>query len=58
LNEGLIPEIQKNQFMMLRFLLFWLPMPVIAIFNAGIREKDIAKFLPELTCHQLSPFGL
>ncbi len=44
--------------MIIRFLLFWLPMPFIAILNAGIREKILVRFFQELTCHQLSTFTL
>lgn len=44
--------------MIIRILLLWLPMPFIAILNAGIREKIFIKFFRELTCHQLSTFTL
>jgi hypothetical protein len=40
--------------MVLRIILFWLPMPVIAIFNAAIREKLLSLFLDELRSHQIS----
>jgi len=43
---------------MLRFILFWLPMPFIAIFNAGIREKIFTRYFRERTCHQLSTLTL
>jgi hypothetical protein len=44
--------------MLLQSILFWLPMPVIAILNAAIREKILSGFLDELKSHQLSTFLL
>lgn len=40
--------------MIWRYILAWLPMVLIAIINAGIREYTYAKFLGELRAHQLS----
>jgi len=40
--------------MILRFFLLWLPMPFIAILNAGIREKVFTIFFNEQRSHQLS----
>jgi hypothetical protein len=42
--------------MMTRYLLAWIPMVLIAIFNAGIREYTYGKFLSELHSHQISSF--
>lgn len=40
--------------MVYRALLFWVPMPFIAILNAAIREKLLVRFLDEQRSHQLS----
>ncbi|BAZ06650.1 hypothetical protein [Calothrix sp. NIES-3974] len=40
--------------MIWRYILAWLPMVLIAIINAGIREYTYAKYLGELRAHQLS----
>lgn len=39
---------------MLRYLIAWIPMLIIAIGNGAIRQSVFAKFLPELRAHQLS----
>jgi len=44
--------------MLLRSILFWLPMPFIAILNAGLREKIMGRFLGDLGSHQLSTLTL
>lgn len=42
--------------MILKYILYWLPLPVIAIINAVIREKGYRKFMGERTAHQASTF--
>ncbi len=44
--------------MILRFLLFWVPMPLIDILNARIREKIFTKIFNDFICHQLSTLTL
>jgi hypothetical protein len=39
---------------MLKFILLWLPMPVIAIINAVLRETLFAKSFSQKAAHQLS----
>jgi hypothetical protein len=39
---------------MLKYFLLWLPMPVIAIMNAAIRELLFVKNFSEQTAHKLS----
>ncbi len=39
---------------MLRYVLAWLPMLLIAVANGALRQSTFAKFLPELRAHQLS----
>ena len=40
--------------MILRYVLAWVPMVVIAIVNAAIREGGYKRFVGELRAHQLS----
>jgi hypothetical protein len=59
LNHGINLTINSEiHAMILRFLLFWVPMPLIAILNAGIREKIFTKIFKDLICHQLSTLTL
>lgn len=44
--------------MNLKQFLFWFPMIVIAIANAGIRELVLDKYLNELNAHQISTITL
>jgi hypothetical protein len=39
---------------MIRYVLTWIPMLVIAITNDALRQATFAKVLPELRAHQLS----
>jgi hypothetical protein len=39
---------------MLRYLLAWVPMLVLAIANGALREATYARRMPELRAHQLS----
>ena len=39
---------------MLKYLLLWFPMVVIAVLNGALRQAWYAHFLPELRAHQLS----
>ncbi|HEY9853169.1 MAG TPA: hypothetical protein V6D28_27100 [Leptolyngbyaceae cyanobacterium] len=40
--------------MLLRYILAWIPMIAIAIFNATIRETTYGKYFSELRSHQIS----
>jgi hypothetical protein len=40
--------------MMINYVIAWLPMLIIAIFNATIRETTYGKKMGELTAHQIS----
>lgn len=42
------------RFLPLRYVLLWVPMIVIAIANAALRESVFRRFTDELTAHQLS----
>jgi hypothetical protein len=42
--------------MMTHYLIAWIPMVFIAIFNAFIREYTYGKFLSEIHSHQISSF--
>jgi hypothetical protein len=39
---------------MLRYLIAWIPMLVLAIANGALREATYARWMPELRAHQLS----
>lgn len=43
-----------NTFVIFRFILNWLPLPIIAIINGLIREGVYGKSVSELTAHQIS----
>ena len=41
-----------------KFILFWLPLPVIGILNGALREMAFKKHLGELAAHQVSTLTL
>lgn len=41
-----------------KYILFWLPMPVLGILNGALREMVFKKHLGELAAHQLSTLSL
>jgi hypothetical protein len=45
---------QKQQASWLSYVLLWIPLVFIAIFNGVVRELGYATFLSELTAHQIS----
>jgi hypothetical protein len=44
----------QGDFPLMRYLLAWLPMLLLAVANGALREWTFAKVLPELRAHQLS----
>ncbi len=39
---------------LIRYMIAWVPMPVIAIANGALRESTFGKTMTELHAHQLS----
>lgn len=40
--------------MILKYILYWLPMPIIGIINGAIRQFVYGQYMEELSAHQIS----
>ncbi len=44
----------QDYFMILKYILYWLPMPIIGIVNGAIRQLVYGQYMEELTAHHIS----
>ncbi len=44
--------------MLFKYIIAWFPMIILAIINAGFREKVLSKFADDLSAHQISTVTL